>query len=208
MSEQVAVAKAQVVELADRFARKGWLPATSGNLSVRVSGTTDFCVTRSGADKQRLATADVLWLDASGQPREATAYRPSAETVVHQRLYAALDCGAIVHVHTVFNNLASELWFQRGGVDLAEHELLKALGHWREGARIRVPIVENYADLDRLAEAVCSAVTDGCPAVLVRNHGIYAWGADGMAAVRHLEAFEFLFEYRCRLAQFRGEFCG
>lgn len=191
----ITITKQKVCNLAADFAAKGWLPATSGNISVRIPETSDFCVTRSGADKQKLTVGDVLWLDASGKLREQTAYRPSAETGVHQRLYAEAGCGAVVHVHTLHNNLMSQLGFQQGYVQLANHELLKALGHWDEDAQIEVPIVENFADLVTLGEAVGAARKPDVPAVLVRNHGIYAWGDSDIAAKRHLEALEFLFEY-------------
>jgi methylthioribulose-1-phosphate dehydratase len=193
----------QVRWLAQTVAAKGWLPATSGNLSVKVSDAPlRFAITRSGADKQRLALDDVLLVGEDGRPVAETSHRPSAETVVHVRLYQSQPCGAIVHVHTMFNNLASDVFFPQGYVDLAGHELLKALGHWEEGAHIRVPIVENHHRLDDLAAAVAAQAQPAVPGVLVRNHGIYAWGEDADAALRHLEAFEFLFEYVLRRRQF------
>ncbi|MCL6517229.1 methylthioribulose 1-phosphate dehydratase [Alicyclobacillus sp.] len=195
----------QVRWLAQTVAAKGWLPATSGNLSVKVSDAPlRFAITRSGADKQRLALEDVLLVGPDGGPVVGTPHRPSAETVVHVRLYQTRECGAIVHVHTMFNNLASDVFFPQGYVELADHELLKALGHWEEGARIRVPIVENHHDLNDLAAAVADMSQEGVPGVLVRNHGIYAWGEDADAALRHLEAFEFLFEYVLRRRVYGG----
>lgn len=201
-------------QLGDDFGRRGWLPATSGNLSVRLQADPlRFAITRSGADKQHLTDADVLCVDGRGQVVAATSrvddpphppYKPSAETVVHIELYQSIPCGCIVHVHTMFNNLVSQLHFKAGRVHLADHELLKALGHWAEGARIDVPIVENFADLPRLGQAVREAARPDVPGVLVRNHGIYAWGEDAFAARRHLEAFEFLFEYDIRIRQARA----
>jgi methylthioribulose-1-phosphate dehydratase len=37
------------------------------------------------------------------------------------------------------------------------------------------------------------------PGILLRKHGIYAWGANAFEAKRHLEAFEYLFEYAVKL---------
>jgi methylthioribulose-1-phosphate dehydratase len=197
----IMTAKQTVASLAVQLARKGWLPATSGNLSVRVVDTADFCITPSGVDKGALQAADVLRVSADGELLEETKYRPSAETIVHQHLYRTEDCGAVLHVHTMYNNLVSEIYFESGFVDFANHELLKALGHWEEGAHIRVPIVENYANLERLGQAVADSLVDGVPAVLVRNHGIYAFGRGPVEAKRHLEALEFLFEYKVRMRQ-------
>ncbi|MBX6396336.1 MAG: methylthioribulose 1-phosphate dehydratase, partial [Alicyclobacillaceae bacterium] len=188
----------ELVRLCDQFGRRGWLPATSGNLSMLVErDPLAFGITASGRDKQALTPDDIVFVDGDGRALPGQpGLKPSAETKVHARLYARTGAGCIVHVHTVFNNLASRIGFAAGGVELADLELIKGLDIWEEGARIRVPVVENYADLDRLAEAVADAVADPrVPGVLVREHGIYAWGRTPDEAKRHLEAFEFLFEY-------------
>jgi methylthioribulose-1-phosphate dehydratase len=53
----------------------------------------------------------------------------------------------------------------------------------------------NYAEIPRIAELVSGAIVPRIPGIVLRNHGIYAWGANAFEAKRHLEAFEFLFEY-------------
>ncbi|WP_067622900.1 methylthioribulose 1-phosphate dehydratase [Alicyclobacillus acidiphilus] len=193
----------EVIHLAQFCAAKGWLPATSGNLSTLVSRggeALQIAITRSGADKQQLSPDDVLLIDEHMHVLNSEQYRPSAETSVHVELYQKLeDCGCILHVHTIYNNLISELYGDGGGVDVNGHELLKALGHWEEDASIRIPIVPNWADLGRLGRAVGEVAQKDVPLVLVRNHGIYAWGDSPAAARRHLEAAEFLFEYLYRL---------
>jgi len=190
-----------VRRLAQEFATRGWLPATSGNISVLSNRDgIQFCITRSGADKQRLTDADVLLVDAQGLVVGETSFRPSAETLVHAKLYEKLpSCGSIVHVHTVYNNVVSARHGNEGYVTFANHELLKALDHWELNATIQLPIVENFHNLVDLATAVEKAANVDVPGVLVRNHGIYAWGADAAAAQRHLEAFEFLFHYHMLL---------
>lgn len=189
-------AAAQVRELAFFCSEKGWLPATSGNLSVLVSADPmRIAITRSGADKQRLAQDDILLIDEEMRVVERSPYKPSAETSVHVELYRKFGCGSIVHVHTLYNNLMSTLELDQGYVHVAGHELLKALGHWHEDAQIDIPIVPNYADLQRLGQAVAEAAIPDVPAVLVHAHGIYAWGENADAARRHLEAVEFLCAY-------------
>lgn len=192
-----------VVDLAHFCGDKGWLPATSGNLSARVSqDPLVMAITRSGADKPVLKVEDVILVGSDTKPIEATPHRASAETIVHAKLYDRFECGAIVHVHTLYNNLASDIYFSEGAVRFANHELLKALDHWEEYAAIVVPIVENYHDIPTLADAVVSVATEGVPGVLVRNHGIYVWGLDSAVAKRYLEAFEFLFQYDLLRNQF------
>jgi methylthioribulose-1-phosphate dehydratase len=201
----VRAARQAVCQLAAELAARGWLPATSGNLSVKVADNPlTLAITASGVDKQHLREDDVILVGADNKTVENTHHRPSAETTVHTNLYAKFGCGAVLHVHTLYNNLASDLYFKQGFVELAGYELLKALGHWEEDARIRVPIVENYADLARLGEAVATVAQPDVPGVLVRNHGIYAWGDTVATAKRHLEALEWLFEYHLLRQRFAG----
>ncbi|MCD1260280.1 methylthioribulose 1-phosphate dehydratase [Paenibacillus athensensis] len=184
------------------LAAKGWFPATSGNLSVRV-GEFDpqaftFAITASGKDKSVQTPEDFLLVNESGQPTDDTKLKPSAETLIHCEIYRLTGAGAIFHVHTVFNNLASELFWERGSIPVEGVELIKAFNIWDEDALIDIPILPNYADIPRIAELVEGVLTPRIPGIVLRKHGIYAWGANAFEAKRHLEAFEFLFEYVCR----------
>lgn len=191
-----------LVDITRRFARRGWFPATSGNLSVRLSAPGDplaLIVSASGRDKEMMTAADFLLVDDSLRPVEPGALRPSSETVVHARLYEATGCGCVLHVHTVWNNLIAELCASQGEVVVEDLELIKGLDIWEQAAQIRVPIVENLFHLPALADAVAARITDPkVPGVLIRRHGLYAWGANPLQAKRHVEAFEFMFEYLFR----------
>ena len=199
----------QLTEVKTNLAARGWFPATSGNLSMRVGpiaeGRFTFAVTSSGRDKSVNTPQDYLLVNEHGQPAEATLLKPSAETVIHSEIYRLTGCGAIFHVHTVNNNLASELYAKRGSVPIDGVELIKAFNIWEEEASIEVPILPNYADIPKIASLIEGAMVPGVPGVLLRKHGIYAWGANAFEAKRHLEAFEFLFEYAVRLYSLRGE---
>jgi methylthioribulose-1-phosphate dehydratase len=169
-------------------------------LSVKLRGLPAeqapiYAITASGKDKNVDTDDDFLLVDGSGKAVEQTHLKPSAETLIHCELYRLTGCGAIFHVHTVFNNIVSELYAARGTVPIEDIELIKAFNIWDEGAAIEVPIVPNYADIPKIAVLVESAIQPRVPGLLIRKHGICAWGDDAFAARRHLEAFEFLFEY-------------
>jgi methylthioribulose-1-phosphate dehydratase len=187
------------------FARRDWFPGTSGNLSIKVSDNPlRFAVTASGKDKTKLTPDDYLIVDGEARPVEPTEGKPSAETLIHAAIYKIIPrAGACFHVHTVANNLISELYFGQRAFSIQGQELIKGLGIWEENARITIPIVENYANIAKLAEAVSQVITPEVPGVLIRQHGIYAWGADDFEAKRHLESFEFLFDYHVRWLQLR-----
>jgi methylthioribulose-1-phosphate dehydratase len=185
------------------FAKRDWFPGTSGNLSIKLSADPiQFAVTASGKDKTRLTPEDYLLVDVHGQPIEDTTLKPSAETLIHAVIYERIpQAGACFHVHTLSNNLISDLYFPQRAFSIQGQELIKGLGIWEENASISVPIVENHADIPKLAAAIGKVITPEIPGVLIRNHGIYAWGNDDFAAKRHLESFEFLFEYHLRWLQ-------
>lgn len=201
--EEKQQAFAELRDIKTTLAAKGWFPATSGNLSIRVGDFTPeqftFAITASGKDKSVNTPSDFLLVSEKGQPTETTGLKPSAETLIHCEIYKATGCGAIFHVHTVFNNLVSELFWERKSIPVDGVELIKAFNIWDEDARIEVPILPNYADIPRIAELVQDAIVPRVPGIMLRKHGIYAWGANAFEAKRNLEAFEFLFEYVYRM---------
>jgi methylthioribulose-1-phosphate dehydratase len=181
------------------FAARGWFPGTSGNLSMRVGPHTpedfSFAITASGKDKSKSTPEDFLFVDQNGKPCEDTILKPSAETLIHCEIYRLTGCGAIFHIHSVFNSLVSELFWERRAVPIEGVELIKAFNIWDEEAMINIPILSNFADVPRIVPEVSERIDERIPGILLRKHGIYAWGRDAFEAKRHLEAFEFLFEY-------------
>ncbi|MGO4494483.1 methylthioribulose 1-phosphate dehydratase [Paenibacillus sp. 2RAB27] len=201
--EEKQRAFAELRDIKANLAARGWFPATSGNLSIRVGGfepsAFTFAITSSGRDKSVQTPEDFLLVNENGLPTEATGLKPSAETLIHSEIYRLTGAGAIFHVHTIFNNLVSELYGERGSIPVDGVELIKAFNIWDEEAQIEIPILPNYAEIPRIAELVEGAIVPRIPGIVLRKHGIYAWGANAFEAKRHLEAFEFLFEYVYRL---------
>jgi methylthioribulose-1-phosphate dehydratase len=206
--EQKEQAFAQLRTIKADFAARGWFPGTSGNLSVKVDGTNGdelvFAITASGKDKSAQTPEDFLLVDLAGCPFEATSLKPSAETQIHCEIYRHTGCGAIFHIHSVFNNIVSELYGEQGAIPVRSVELIKAFNIWEEDAEIQIPVLPNYADISKIAPLVGGAIVPRVPGVALRNHGIYAWGANAFEAKRHLEAFEFLFEYVYRMRLING----
>ncbi|BFT71487.1 methylthioribulose 1-phosphate dehydratase [Paenibacillus sp. P36] len=197
--EEKQRAFAELREIKANLAARGWFPATSGNLSVRVGGFEPeqftFAITSSGKDKSVQTPEDFLLVNEKGIATEATSLKPSAETLIHSEIYRLTGAGAIFHVHTIFNNLVSELYWERKSIPVDGVELIKAFNIWDEEAQIEIPILPNYAEIPRIAALVEDAIVPRIPGIVLRKHGIYAWGANAFEAKRHLEAFEFLFEY-------------
>ncbi|WP_347552034.1 methylthioribulose 1-phosphate dehydratase [Pseudalkalibacillus hwajinpoensis] len=194
----------ELADIKDDLAERDWFPGTSGNLSIKVNDDPlQFLVTASGKDKRKRTAEDFLLVEGDGKPVEKTHLKPSAETLIHKEIYKQTDAGCCLHVHTVDNNVISELYAREGEVSFQGHELIKAFGLWEQDAEIRIPIIENSADLSVLAEDVKNVITHKTKAVLMRNHGITVWAKTGFEAKKYLEAFEFLFRYQLKLKSFQ-----
>lgn len=83
--------------------------------------------------------------------------------------------------------------------------MIKALGLWEENASVTVPIIDNPAHIPALAENFAHHADAGSGAVLIRNHGITAWGRTAFEAKRVLEAYEFLFSCHLKLLSLRPQ---
>jgi methylthioribulose-1-phosphate dehydratase len=180
---------------------QGWVPATSGNFSVREGER--ILITASGLDKGTLTPAGLLEIDLEGRVASGTG-RPSAETGLHLVLYKARpDAGAILHVHTVWNTLLSGIHADVGHVAIEGYELLKGLSDVGTHEHVeRVPILKNSQNYSELTVQLADALKEypETHGVLLSRHGLYTWGKSVAEARRHLEALEFLFEVEGRRA--------
>jgi methylthioribulose-1-phosphate dehydratase len=200
--DAAAAAAASVIEAGQILAARGWVPATSGNLSCRIDADR-IAVTASGIDKGSLTPAHILTISLAEPPPKGS----SAETALHQLAYRRdPSVNAVLHVHSRSATLISRR-IGHGGADdaavrLRGYELLKAFATIRTHAtEIAVPIFANDQDVEALAERVAARLPSfgPTPGFLIEGHGLYAWGRTMAEAHRHLEAFDFLFT--CELAQ-------
>lgn len=190
----------ELAEVKKELADRDWFMGTSGNLAIRVSSSpTSFLVTASGKDKRRQTDEDFLIVDQYGEALEETTLRPSAETLLHSSIFGNSQAGCSLHVHTVPNNVVSELYGDRGEVTFKNQELIKAFDKWEQDDTLTIPIIPNYAHIPSLSEEFSRHVLDDKGAVLIRNHGITVWGRNAFEAKKLLEACEFLFQYQLSL---------
>ncbi len=193
--DNIEAAAEQLCSTARWCSARGWVPATSGNFSVRAGERV--LVTASGLDKGALTRAGLLEIDATGGvvAGEGT---PSAETVLHLVLYRKRpQAKAILHVHSIWNTLLSGRFEAAGRVTLRGYELEKAFaGVGSHEISVQVPVLKNSQDYGWLAEELERKLDEypEAPGVLLSRHGLYTWAESVAEARRHLEALEFLFE--------------
>lgn len=180
---------------------KGWVPATSGNFSARLSDGT-IAITVSGKHKGQLTHDDIMLVDALGTSLDGKV--PSAETLLHVQIYQRFsDVHAVLHPHSLNSTLISRQHKRK--ITLKNYELLKAFsGVTTHESRVIVPIFANDQNIARLAEQVESYMDDNDEiyAYLIAGHGLYTWGSSVVEALRYLEALDFLFA--CELHEQQG----
>lgn len=164
---------------------------TWGNVSGidRASGLV--VIKPSGVPYEALTARDMVVVDPDGHIVEGDK-KPSSDTMTHLELYRAFpNCGGIVHTHsrwaTTFAQACRDIpamgttqgdyFYGTIPCTRAMTEAEIAGAYEKETGRV---IVETFAGKD----------PDAIPAVLVRNHGPFAWGKDAAEAVHNAVVLE------------------
>jgi methylthioribulose-1-phosphate dehydratase len=186
-----------LAEIGRSFYQRGWVFGTSGNFSAVVSERPlRLAITQTGLDKGALDPEQFLEIDEAARVIRGNG-QPSAETGLHLAIVRAGGAGAVLHTHSLWSTVLSDVFSADGAVTLEGFEMLKGLRgvHTHEHREI-LPIFENSQDITQLAVQV-QALLKRDPAVhgfLLRRHGLYTWGQDLAEAKRHVEILEFLLE--------------
>ena len=187
-----------IIQAGRRLDSRGWVPATAGNISLRLDQTR-IAITRSGVHKGFLGPDDVMLVTPDGQAVDP-AIRPSAETLLHCQIYRAFpDVGAVLHGHSVAGTVLSRR-NPAPALRFAGYEVQKVFeGQTTHDAALDLPLVDNDQDIARLARAVAPFLPAARLGYLIRGHGSYVWGPDMPTAMARFEALEFLLA--CALAE-------
>ncbi len=188
----------QLIDAGRFIDNKGWVPATSGNFSMRLSDGT-IAITVSGKHKGQLQPDDIMLIDSDANSLDGK--KPSAETLLHTSLYKRFpDIQAILHPHSLNATLISRIF--KSEIVLENYELLKAMsGITTHESRIAIPIFANDQNIPRLAQQVEQYLDEhpDCYAYIIAGHGLYTWGSSVQETLRHLEALDFILECELRL---------
>jgi methylthioribulose-1-phosphate dehydratase len=205
----------QLIDIGARFYARGWVMGTSGNLSAVVSAKPlRLAITASAVHKGTLRPSEILLIDdaAKAQTRRSksapTGVRSSAETLLHLEIVRRRGAGAVLHTHSVWSTILSDLHEADRGLSIQGYEMLKGLsGVDTHTHREWIPIVPNSQDMPRLAQTVGQVLDEfaGAHAFLLARHGLYTWGRTLAEAERHVEILEFLFEALGRTRGFHGD---
>ena len=194
---EAAHAETYLARVARECHERGWAQGTSGNFSAVVSRKPlVLTITATGLDKVALSPQSFVRVDSNGAKVEGGRH-PSAETALHLLLANVRHASAVLHTHSVWSTIVSDLHGNTGGLWIEGYEMLKGLeGVKSHRHREWLPIIENDQDMTRLAGGVEATLAQYPTAhgFLLRRHGLYTWGESLEQAKRHLEILEFLLE--------------
>lgn len=193
-----AQAAADIIRAGQRMDARFWVPATAGNISVRLDEGR-IAITRSGGHKGYLTAQSVIAVALDGRVLTPAA-RPSAETALHCQIYRSVaGAGAVLHGHSVAGTVLS-MAEPGPALRFAGYEVQKAFaGQSTHDAALHMPLVDNSQDMADIEAAIAPHLPDAPMGYYIRGHGVYVWGPDMDTALARLEAVEFLLS--CELAR-------
>lgn len=178
--------KLQIVQTAQDLVHKGFLMATGGNLSIRVSGQNAFAITPSNYDYMKMTEDDVCILDLEMNVREGH-LKPSVESGMHGIVYQVRkDVNAIIHTHQVY---AGALTLIKAPIPSLFDEQARFLGRSVD----IIPYAPSGTGM--LRNTIAKHIRNHNNAYLMQNHGALIFGHDMERAVHNVEILE-----KCALA--------
>jgi methylthioribulose-1-phosphate dehydratase len=191
--EEVLLQELSVV--AKRCYERGWSWGTAGNFSIRGQhgliwqSPTGLC---KGDLDVKLYVPVHLETEKTVDPWST---KPSAEMPVHAGIYkhdSSARC--VVHTHPP---RAVALSMDVDQFRFSNQEMIKALGFVSHKECCEIPILEN-PDPEAMKNYSSKVGLGMCPPaklVVLKGHGVYAYGKTPLEALAYLEALEFLCEH-------------
>jgi L-ribulose-5-phosphate 4-epimerase len=184
-----------VYEANRALAQTGLVLGTFGNVSGVDRAAGLMVIKPSGLPYEQLSPSHMVPVALDTGAVVDSTLRPSSDTETHLVLYRAFSCGGIVHTHSEY------------ATTLAQASLpVRCMGtthadYFHGDVPVTRPMTaQEIADAyekhtgDVIVETFRAAgvADDEVPAVLVANHGPFAWGATPLKAIEHAQVLEFL----------------
>ena len=185
--------KQQVLEANLELPKLGLVDFTWGNVSARDAASGAVVIKPSGVPYASMKQDDMVVVDREGRVLEGT-LRPSSDLPTHLELYRQFPgIGGIVHTHSTW----ATVWAQtcRGIPALGTTHADYFFGEIPCTQQLSEPQIAGQYEAQTGVAIVDCLRTRGIdpahmPAVLVANHGPFAWGADAAAAVHNAAVLE------------------
>ncbi|MBQ7227332.1 MAG: L-ribulose-5-phosphate 4-epimerase [Clostridia bacterium] len=171
--------------------KNGLVLYTWGNVSAIDRERGLVVIKPSGVDYDGMTAEDMVVVDLDGNVVEGK-YRPSSDTPTHIELYKAHpEIGGVVHTHSTYATARAQ-----SGKPLTAYGTTHADYFYGDvpctRALTKEEIDEAYEKNTGLVinETIGDKDALAVPAILVKNHGPFAWGKDADDAVYHATVLE------------------
>jgi L-ribulose-5-phosphate 4-epimerase len=176
VNAEVRRLRAVVASLHAELTRYRLVAWTAGNVSARVPGQDLMVIKPSGVLYEDLTPDNMIVCDLSGAVVEGD-LSPSSDTAAHAYVYRAMpEVGGVVHTHSGY----ATAWAARG--EAIPCHLTAQADEF--GGEIPVGPFALIGGDDIGKGIVATLAGHRSPAVLMRNHGVFAIGRDARAAVK------------------------
>ena len=177
------------------LASSGLVMGTFGNLSAADASAGIFAIKPSGVPYEQLTPDHLVVISIESGDILDGDLRPSSDTPTHLELYRAFRCGAIVHTHSEFATMLAQARvpvrcmgtthadYFRGDIPVTRPMRREEVEQDYE-KNTGLVIAETFRTAGRSPAEV--------PAVLVANHGPFAWGPNAAKAVENARVLEYL----------------
>jgi L-fuculose-phosphate aldolase len=157
----------EVVRVGVEALARGVVHGTAGNMSVRDEETGLIAISPSGIPYPSLSAADVVIVNEQGEVVDGRR-KPSSETPLHTMVMRARpDVRAVVHTHAHFSTVVSCI---RPYLPPILTEVCLVAG-------ARVPVTRyGLTGTPDFGESVLEVLTPESKAVILKNHGLIAFG--------------------------------
>ena len=184
------------------LASSGLVMGTFGNLSAVDRAAGVLAIKPSGVPYDALTPDHMVIVSLDTGEVVDGSLRPSSDTPTHLELYRAFDCGAIVHTHSEYATLFAQARLPIRCMGTTHADYFR--GDIPVTRPMRRDEVEQQYEKNTglvIVETFRNGVSpQDVQAVLVANHGPFAWGADASRAIEHARVLEYLarLEWRVR----------
>ena len=186
-----------------QLAASGLVMGTFGNVSVVDRAAGLMFIKPSGVEYETLTADQMVAVSLETAASAGSHLRPSSDTPTHMELYRAFEhCGAIVHTHSEFATVLAQARVEircmgtthadcfRGDVPVTRAMRREEVDREYE-KHTGLVIVETFRERGLSPDEV--------PAVLVANHGPFAWGRDAASALENARTLEYVARLEWRL---------
>lgn len=204
MSNSTTALREEAYRANMELASSGLVMGTFGNLSIIDRGMGLFIIKPSGVPYERLTWEQMVPVSLKDGKPVGSMLRPSSDTPTHLELYRAFPlCGAVIHTHSEYATMLAQARVPIRCMGTTHADYFRGDIPVTRPMR-REEVEENYEEntghviVETFRERGLAA--DEVAAVLVANHGPFAWGIDASQAIENARVLEYLarLEWRIR----------